>query len=250
MIVTAIILGVLQGLTEFLPISSSGHLAILEHYFGVAEPVTLAVFLHFGTFLATLVYFARPIGDLMRGIVRRDRQSIGYIRNICLGTIPIVIFAFLLKRYIEQSFSNIALVALLLGITGTILILTSVVVRGTKKITLLPAVLVGVSQMFAVFPGISRSGITIASGLFLKVKPDEAFTFSFLLSLPAIAGAFFLEAVSISSLQNIPGLIIGMVFSFLSGLVALKILRLLVEKYFHLFGIYCLVISLIIYLTR
>lgn len=250
MIVIAIILGILQGLTEFLPISSSGHLAILEHYFGVAEPVTLAVFLHFGTFLATLVYFARPIGNLMRGIVRRDGQSIGYIRNICVGTIPIVIFAFLFKRYIEQSFTNLTLVALLLGITGTILILTGVVVRGTKKITLLSAVLIGVSQMFAVFPGISRSGITIASGLFLKVKPDKAFTFSFLLALPAIAGAFFLEAVSIASLQDIPSLIIGMVFSFLSGLVALKILRLLVERYFHLFGIYCLVISLIIYLTR
>ncbi|UCC11958.1 MAG: undecaprenyl-diphosphate phosphatase [candidate division WOR-3 bacterium] len=250
MIVLAIILGILQGLTEFLPISSSGHLAILEHYFGVAEPVTLAVFLHFGTFLATLVYFSRPIRDLMRGMVRRDRQSIGYIRNICIGTIPIVIFAFLFKRYIEQSFTNLTLVALLLGITGAILILTGVVVRGTKKITLVSAVLIGVSQMFAVFPGISRSGVTIASGLFLKVKPDKVFTFSFLLSLPAIAGAFFLEAVSISSLENIPSLFIGMVFSFLSGLVALKILRLLVEKYFHLFGIYCLVISLIIYLAQ
>ncbi len=250
MIVIAIILGILQGLTEFLPISSSGHLAILEHYFGVAEPVTLAVFLHFGTFLATLVYFSRPIGDLVRGMVRRDRQSIVYIRNICIGTIPVVIFAFLFKRYIEQSFINLTLVALLLGVTGTILILTGVVVRGSKKITLLSAVLIGVSQMFAVFPGISRSGVTIASGLFLKVKPDKAFTFSFLLSLPAIAGAFLMEAVSISSLQNIPSLFIGMIFSFLSGLVALKILRLLVERYFHLFGIYCLVISLIIYLTQ
>jgi undecaprenyl-diphosphatase len=173
-----------------------------------------------------------------------------YIGNICVGTIPIVIFAFLFKRYIEQSFTNLTLVALLLGITGTILILTGVVVRGTKKITLASAVLIGVSQMFAVFPGISRSGVTIASGLFLKVKPDKAFTFSFLLSLPAIAGAFFLEAVSIPSLENIPSLLIGMAFSFLSGLVALKILRLLVERHFHLFGIYCLVISLIIYFTQ
>jgi undecaprenyl-diphosphatase len=250
MIGIAIILGILQGLTEFLPISSSGHLAIMEHYFGVAEPVTLAVFLHFGTFLATLVYFSRPIGDLMRGIARRDRQSICYFRNICIGTIPIVIFAFLFKEYIEQSFTNLTLVALFLGITGAFLILTSVVARGSKKITLVSAILIGVSQMFAVFPGISRSGATIGSGLFLKVKPAEAFTFSFLLSLPAIAGAFFLEALSIPSFENLPGLLIGMVFSFLSGLVALKILRLLVERYFHLFGIYCLVISLIIYLTR
>jgi undecaprenyl-diphosphatase len=249
-IVKAIILGILQGLTEFLPISSSGHLAILEKYFGITEPVTLAVFLHVGTFLATLVYFFRPLRDLFRGVVSNERQSIRYVIHICIGTIPVVIFAFLFKTYIEQSFTNLTLIALFLGITGAVLILTGAVLKGDKEVTLLSAVLIGVTQMFAVFPGISRSGVTIAGGLFRKVKPEGAFTFSFLLSLPAIAGAFVLEALSMPSLENIPGLLVGMTFSFLSGIIALKILRMVVEKYFHLFGIYCLVLSLIIYLAQ
>lgn len=250
MIVKAIILGILQGLTEFLPISSSGHLAILERYFGINEPVTLAVFLHLGTFLATLVYFFGPLKDLVSGVARGDRQSVRYLINICAGSVPIVLFALLFKTYIERSFGDLALVALLLGITGAIIILTRVVARGTGKVTLTSAVLIGVGQMFAVFPGISRSGMTIASGLFLKVHPERAFTFSFLLSLPAIAGAFVLEALSMPSPRSMLPLCAGMIFSFLSGLVALKILRLVVARNFHLFGIYCLVISLILFLSQ
>jgi len=250
MIFEVIILGILQGLTEFLPISSSGHLAILEYYFNISEPVTLAVFLHFGTLLATIVYFFRPLRDLFRGVFVGDRPSRWYVGNICIGTIPVVVFAFFFKTTIKQSFTDLTLVALLLGITGAILILTGAVRKGDKKVTWLSAVLIGVSQMFAVFPGISRSGMTIATGLFLKVQPRRAFTFSFLLSLPAIAGAFILEAVSMPVPENIPGLIIGMIFSFLSGLLALRILRLVVERYFHLFGIYCLVISLLVFLAQ
>lgn len=250
MIFKAIILGIVQGLTEFLPISSSGHLAILEQYFGISEPVTLAVFLHFGTFLATLVYFFKPLRNLFRGVLGGDKPSLRYVRNICIGTIPIVVFAFLFKTHIEQSFANLTLVALLLGITGAILILTGAVLKGDKKVTWLSALIIGVSQMFAVFPGISRSGMTIASGLFGRIQPERAFTFSFLLSLPAVAGAFVLKSLSMPSFENIPGLLVGMIFSFMSGLVALKILRLVVEKYFHLFGIYCLVISLIIFLAQ
>jgi undecaprenyl-diphosphatase len=249
-ILKVIILGILQGLTEFLPISSSGHLAILEHYFNISEPVTLAVFLHFGTLLATIVYFFKPLRHILRGVFTGDRPSRSYAGNICIGTIPVVAFVFFFKTSIERSFTDLILVALLLGITGAILILTGAVPRGDKKITWLSAVLIGVSQMFAVFPGISRSGMTIATGLFLKIQPQRAFTFSFLLSLPAIAGAFVLEAVSMPAPENIPGLIIGMIFSFLSGLAALRILRLVVERYFHLFGIYCLVISLLVLLVQ
>lgn len=250
MIIKSIILGIVQGLTEFLPISSSGHLAILEKYFGIAEPVVLATFLHFGTFIATVVFFLKPIITIIKGLIKGEKESINYVIYIIVGTIPIVLFALIFRTQIEQSFTNIPIVGIFLGITGVILLLTSIVKRGNRKVKLLSAFLIGISQMFAVFPGISRSGMTISTGLFSKVSPEESFKFSFLLSLPAILGANLLKLKSISQINDFPSIIIGMLCSFIFGLIALKILKGLVDRRFHLFGIYCLVISILILLLQ
>ncbi|MGB3341031.1 MAG: undecaprenyl-diphosphate phosphatase [bacterium] len=250
MIIKSIILGIIQGLTEFLPVSSSGHLAILEKYFGITEPVVLATFLHLGTFLATVVFFFRPITDLLKGVFTGEKKSINYALSIAFGSIPIMIFALLLRTQIEQTFSNMALVSIFLGITGLVLIMTMVSKRGNKQITIFSAVIIGIAQMFATFPGISRSGMTISAGFFAKVSPQESFKFSFLLSLPAILGANILELMRFTVIDNPLGILIGMLCSFVFGLVALRILRLLVQKHFHLFGIYCLVVSIIILLLK
>lgn len=250
MIIKSIILGIVQGLTEFLPISSSGHLAILEKYFGIAEPVVLATFLHFGTFIATVVFFLKPIITIIKGLAKGEKESINYIIYIIVGTIPIVLFALIFRTQIEQSFINIPIVGIFLGITGVILLLTSIVKRANRKVKLLSAFLIGLSQMLAVFPGISRSGMTISTGLFSKVSPEESFKFSFLLSLPAILGANLLKLKSISQINDFPSIIIGMLCSFIFGLIALKILKGLVHRRFHLFGIYCLVISILILLLQ
>ncbi len=249
MIVKSIILGIVQGLTEFLPISSSGHLAILEAYFGIDEPVVLATFLHFGTFVATVVFFLNPILKIVKGVIGRERDSINYVTYILLGTIPIALFTLLLRDQIEQSFNDIRLVGLLLGITGVVLLLTNIIKKNNRKVTLLTAILIGISQMFATFPGISRSGTTISTGLFAKVGPKDAFNFSFLLSLPAVLGANLLELGTLSHNIDYVALSIGMLCSFVSGLIALRILRKLVHKRFHLFGIYCLALSIIILLS-
>ncbi len=248
MIVKSIILGIIQGLTEFLPVSSSGHLAILEKYFGITEPVVLATFLHLGTFLATLVFFFKPITALLKGVFTGEKKSINYVLNIIVGSIPIIIFALLLRTQIEQTFNNVILVSIFLGITGLVLIMTMVVRKNNEQISIITAVIIGIAQMFATFPGISRSGMTISAGLFAKISPQESFKFSFLLSLPAILGANIFELRRVTVIANPLSILVGMLCSFIFGLIALGILRQLVQKYFHLFGIYCLLVSITILL--
>jgi undecaprenyl-diphosphatase len=250
MILKAIILGIVQGFTEFLPISSSGHCALLEQYFGITEPVVLTTFLHFGTFLATLVYFLKPISRIANGLVHGDRASWAYALYIFIGTIPIVVFAVLFRTYIEAAFTKPLIIALFLGITGVVVLLTYTVRKGDNKVTFFSALIIGIGQMFATFPGISRSGMTISAGIFAKVKTDNAFTFSFLLSLPAVFGANLLELFSLPAIKDLGSIVIGVTCSFLCGLVALTILRKMIATRFHLFGIYCLVISVILLLVQ
>ncbi len=239
-----IFLGIIQGLTEFLPISSSGHLAMLENFLNIKEPVVVTAFLHFGTFFATLIFFRKEIVGILSGLIKKESKSIKYTIYIIIGNMPIILFALLFKDFIESSFTDIKLVFISLGITGVIVLLTSIVNKGEKQISFITALLIGIGQMFAVFPGLSRSGLTIATGLFAKAKPEEAFRFSFLLSLPAVFGANLLELKEITSFPNPVEIIIGMLISFISGYIALKILRSLVQKWFYLFGIYCLIISI------
>ncbi|MGB9720379.1 MAG: undecaprenyl-diphosphate phosphatase [bacterium] len=240
-----ILLGIVQGLTEFLPISSSGHLAIIENLMGIKEQVAFTAFLHFGTLLATILFFRKDLYQIIAGLFKKDSTSIRYVANIIIGNIPIVIFAVLFKDMIENAFTETKIILIFLGLTGTILLLTTIVSKGEKTISPLKALLVGIAQMFAVFPGLSRSGLTISAGLYARVKPEESFRFSFLLSLPAVFGANILELKEITNLPNTAEILIGMLISLVSGYIALKILRVSIQKWFYLFGFYCLIISVI-----
>ena len=244
--IRTVILGIIQGFTEFLPVSSSGHLAVVENYFGIKEPVVLAAFMHFGTLLATVVFFAKPIFNIIRGAIAGKEDCTKYLVFIVLGNIPAVVFALPFRSTIEHSFMNIRLVALFLGMTGVVVLLTGLYGKGQRPVNFLKALVIGISQMFALFPGLSRSGLTISTGLYLKVDPQEAFRFSFLLSLPAVLGANLFELKEITRFDDPLALIIGMIVSFIVGLLALRILRDLVQKKFFYFGFYCLVISIVI----
>lgn len=239
-------LGFIQGLAEFLPISSSGHLAILEKIFHTPEPVAAAAFLHFGTLLATVVFFWKPINMIAEGLFRGEKEAFRYMLFILLGNIPVVIFALFFKNSIERTFGDIRLIGLFLGLTGLFLIVTAFFKKGKEKINLPRAIVIGFAQMLAVFPGISRSGATITTGLLSRAEPEEAFRFSFLLSLPAIFGANLLELKDLSAFGDWGALLAGFGVSFLVGLAALYLLRRLVRAHFHLFGIYCLLVSLAI----
>jgi len=243
-----LLLGIVQGFTEFLPVSSSGHLAILEKLFHVPEPVAVAAFLHFGTFLATFVFFWKSIIMVIRGLFRGEKEAFRYLAFIALGNVPVAIFALFFKKAIEQSFGDIRLIGLFLGLTGLALLVTALFKKGKEKINLPRAIAVGFAQMLAIFPGISRSGATIATGLVIKTDPEGAFRFSFLLSLPAIFGANLIELKDLSSFGDWGFLLVGFGLSFVTGLAALYMLRRLVREHFHYFGIYCLVVSLLIVL--
>jgi len=243
-----LLLGIVQGFTEFLPVSSSGHLAILEKLFHVPEPVAVAAFLHFGTLLATVVFFWNPIAMIVRGLFRGEKDAFRYLAYIAIGNVPVIIFALFFKKAIEQSFGDIRLIGLFLGLTGLALLVTALVNKGKEKINLPRAIAVGFAQMLAIFPGISRSGATIATGLVTKTGPEEAFRFSFLLSLPAIFGANLLELKDLSAFGDWGALLGGFGVSFIAGLAALYLLRRLVREHFHYFGIYCLLVSLAIIL--
>jgi undecaprenyl-diphosphatase len=248
--IKTILLGFVQGLTEFLPVSSSGHLAILENMLGITEPVTLAVFLHFGTFIAIIVFFIKPISALARGVFTGERESLSYLRNIAVGTVPIVLTGLFLRYWVDQAFNDMTLIAALLGTTGVVVLLTGVVPKKQGQINAVTALIIGIGQMLAIFPGISRSGMTISAGLYSGIDPERAFRFSFLLSIPAILGANLLELRKLANITNVPELLIGMACSFVSGLVALAVLRRTIYRKFHFFGIYCLIISVVLIIIR
>ena len=249
MIRTAI-LGIVQGLTEFLPVSSSGHLAILEKMLGINEPMTLAVFLHFGTFMAIVVFFFRPLRELTSGILAGDRQSIVYVGKILLATIPIVIAGMLFRSWVAEAFNNMNMVTILLGLTGAVVLLTGVVPKKQEQVTFVSAMLIGIGQMLAILPGISRSGMTISAGLYAGTDPERAFRFSFLLSIPAVLGANLFELKNLPGIIDLPVLTVGMLCSFVSGLIALAVLRRTVYRRFHFFGVYCLVISAVLLILQ
>ncbi len=245
-ILEAALLGIVQGLTEFLPISSSGHLAVLEYVWKLpAESrLPLATMLHGATALAVIFYFAPLLVRLVRGLWAGDsgwraasRRMFGFL---LLASIPAGIIGVAFGELADRAFSSPLLVGLMLLVTGCVLFGTRYA-QPQGRTGWLRALLVGIAQAIAILPGISRSGATIASGLYLGMERKEAFEFSFLLAIPAITGAFLLEARKVDlSLVQPAGIAVGMVAAFVSGLAALSALgRLVAGRKLHLFAFYC-----------
>ncbi|MBN2564312.1 MAG: undecaprenyl-diphosphate phosphatase [Candidatus Eisenbacteria bacterium] len=228
-----ILLGVLQGLTEFLPVSSSGHLALAEYYLGINEPgVTFEVFVHFGTALAVVSFFRRRIASILiaigRWATRRrfDADELRLAVHLILATIPAAAAGYYLGPRVESAFNNPMLVSILLLVTGCILWFSGKLFPGTKvRETWVDALVVGVAQAFAVLPGISRSGTTITAGLAVGLERRAAAEFAFLLSVPVIFGA---AAASLGDALDVggngPAIALGTLAAFLSALPAIAIL--------------------------
>lgn len=236
-----IILGIIQGLTEFLPVSSSGHLVIMQKLFGITEQaVVVSVVLHLGTSLALVIYFFKDILNLSRNI-----KLLSYIIVVTLVTGIIGISG---KDFFEGLFSAPRLVAIALIFTGIILILTKKIMQAKRSaLNIKDALILGLTQGFAIIPGISRSGITISTLLFRGLDREMSFRFSFLAAIPAIFGAAILEAKNINlACNNCGNLIIGFIFSLLTGILSLKILKIVLGKAkLHYFGYYCIIIAVI-----
>jgi len=256
-------LGIVQGLTEFLPVSSSGHLVLAEKILGATakSPVTFEVVAHLGTLLATLIVFRKPVWEILCFLGRAVTGKTGgrfwsdpsgrLFVLLVIGTIPAGLCGALFKHPIEAMFSNVLLVAVALCVTGTLLLATRWSrprADGGRVISLGQTLIVGIAQAIAITPGISRSGSTIATGLLCGMERETAARFSFLLSMPAIAGAVVLKAHDIAEASIHAGwqpLAVGFLASLIVGYAALRLLLGFVRRgQLHWFGIYCWIVGL------
>jgi len=194
----AIILGIIQGITEFLPISSSGHLVLGQALLGVNSPGNVVeVVTHLGTLLSVIWVFWKDLSSILISFQNKDTQK--YILFLIMGTLPAVIIGLAARDMITDLFDSIPIVAGSLIFTGIILLLTQKLNRNNKQLNLKKGLLIGLTQAFAMMPGISRSGMTISTGLALGLSGKDAAKFSFLLAIPVIAGAGLLTALEYSA---------------------------------------------------
>jgi len=244
-----IILGLIQGLTEFLPISSSGHLVLGKYLLGAEMPgVMFELVVHFGTLMSVLVYFRKRIYRLVQSVYTPDMvEERKMILYLALGMVPAVLIALLLSNQIERAFASPFASSAFLIFTGIVLILTTSFNKGQRQIDAPRSLLIGFAQALAIFPGVSRSGMTISAGLFSGVKPMVAAEYSFLLSVPAIVGAIIYKARDIIAIDKslIGNYTVGAAVAFISGLLAVYLLLGLIRKgKFRYFGYYCLAVGL------
>lgn len=251
----AVILGIVQGLTEFFPISSSAHLVIVPYFLKIPiPPLEFNVALHFGTLFSLIFYYRK---DLLNLILGKESQL---LKLLIFGTLPTVIIAVLLRDKIARLFSeeHLLTVGIFLTITGIILMLVELKKNFTKdisKISIKEALFIGLLQSLALLPGISRSGITIAAGLFVGLNRASSVKYSFLLGIIAIFGAAIFEIKKIISINqqmfthsyiNIPNVIIGLLSSFIGGYLAIVFIKKIVEKRsLTIFSYYCIVLGIV-----
>lgn len=244
----AIVLGLVQGLTEFLPVSSSGHLVMTQTFLGVPSPgVFLEVALHVATLLSVVVVYRSKLLQLLLGTVRRDRDALRYVGMLILATLPVVVIGLLFRNAVEAAFDTPYVTGFMLLVTGLILYSTSwgLQDRPHDEPEARHALGMGFAQCLALLPGISRSGSSIAAGLWLGLKGEKAAEFSFLMSIPAIAGAAILQIPDIGAATLDGPLAAGFVAALLSGIAAIVSLVWLVRRQrFHYFAWYVWAVGL------
>ena len=260
----SIILGLIQGLTEFLPVSSSGHLVLGQYVLGLqpgSDGVLFEVLVHFGTVMSIVyVYRARLsplIMDNLKGLIKpaiwldsyRNDVNFRLGMHVLLTMIPIGIVYVFAGDWLEAAFTSPRLAAGMLLVTGALLLLTLLSNKGTKSVGPLNSLLIGLAQAAAMIPGISRSGATICTAMYQKIDPEEAADFSFLMLLPVVIGATLLKLGEAGSAIDGAAwgiMIPGVLAAFLSGIVAIRMVLTFVKRgQFHLFAVYCFAIGIL-----
>ena len=256
-----IFLGIIQGLTEFLPISSSGHLVLFQNLLGFKEPeLLLNCSLHIGTLLAVCIYLRSDIKQMVMEIVKGKFNGpyASLAWYVIVGTIPTAFIGLVFKESLEMLFESVWVVGMMLIVTGIILIASGIIPALIKRIAkgygtrtgvgFLAALTIGAAQGMAIIPGISRSGATIATGLICGLNRDLAGRFSFLLSIPSIVGALIVEldTEAITRTGFVP-LLCGFMASAIIGFLALKLLMIMLRKgILYYFAPYCILVGLLI----
>lgn len=241
-----IIMAVLQGITEFLPISSSGHLVIAGKVMGLSEPgAGLEIALHFGTLLSIIVFYWNDITNIVKSFDSIKSESAKTIWLVIIATIPAAIVGIVFKSMLLGFFDKPAVASIMLIITGIFLMSTLLVRRNGAKIGFGQAIAIGIAQAFAILPGISRSGATIVTARHFGIDAENSARFSFFMAIPAIAGAALLHLVGHAS-EFKTYHILGIAVSFVIGYISLKILIKVLDKgKLWIFGPYCLILGII-----
>ncbi len=253
-IVEALILGFVQGLTEFLPVSSSGHLEIAKELLGISEQeqnLLMTVVLHAATALSTIVIFRKDITQIFAGLFQfKWNEEAKFSVKIIISMIPGAIVGLFFEEEIEALFGGqILLVGSMLLLTGLLLFLADKAKKTDKKVSMFNAVLIGISQAIAILPGISRSGATISTSVLLGVDREKAARFSFLMVVPLILGKMAKDVLSghlSAQTSNILPLVFGFIAAFITGLVACKwMIRLVKKSQLKYFAYYCFAVGII-----
>jgi undecaprenyl-diphosphatase len=264
-IIKVIILGIVQGFTEFLPVSSSGHLVIAAEFLNFQEKgIAFEVFVHLGTLFSVLIAFRQDIFQMALAPFRifspgfdTSEAKKYFLWDICIvvGTIPAAVIGLLFKSQLEEAFSSFLLVLLMLIVTGTFLLLSRFAPKKSENLSIGKSLLIGIAQAIAILPGISRSGSTIVSAVFLGLDRENAAKFSFLLGIPAILGASVIKINDLLTIEpsQVPlgYLLIGALAAFISGYMAIFWLLAIVKRgKLEWFGYYCffiVIVSAIVY---
>jgi undecaprenyl-diphosphatase len=257
-ILQAILLGIVQGVTEWLPVSSSGHLVLMQRFLGLGDELTLDLSLHIASLVVVLVMFRRVIWSVIKAFLRASFQvlktgqwnrfnekhaQIGFF--VILASVPTAIIGFALRNIIEQAFSSVLTVAIGLIFTALLLWLTQIRIA-KRQMSWKDALLIGTAQGVAILPGISRSGSTISIGLLRGIDREEAATFSFLLFIPAIIGATILEAPKLVTTAWLPLLVALVVTIAVSYLVIRWLLTIIRQGKLYYFSFYCAAVAILV----
>lgn len=253
--IEAILMGIIQGLTEFLPVSSSGHLEIAKFIFGEKaigeESILMTVVLHFATALSTIIVFRKDIWEIVAGIFKKtDDGSRRFAFLIILSMIPAALAGIFAEDFINSLFTdNILLVSAMLLVTALLLIIASKPLSGDKSMSAFRSIMIGIAQAIAIIPGISRSGATISTSLLLGVDRGESARFSFLMVVPLIFGKIILDIADgdFTKLNyDKTELILGFLAALISGFIACKWMIAIVKKAkLWWFAVYCIIVAII-----
>lgn len=253
-IFNAIVLGIIQGLTEFLPVSSSGHLELakyfLEDHSLAEDSMMMTVVLHFATACSTVVIFRSEVGKILKGLFQfKWNDEFMYSLKIILSMIPAVILGLLFEKEIDALFDRqIIVVSICLMLTGLLLFLANRARKSEKGVSFLSALMIGISQAIAILPGISRSGATISTSVLLGIDREEAARFSFLMVVPLIFGKIgkdLMDGALAESAQILP-LIIGFIVAFITGMLACKwMIQIVKRSKLVYFSVYCFAVATI-----
>ncbi len=250
----SIILGLIQGITEWLPISSTGHLRLAEYFFNLSPPLLFDVVLHVGTLLVTIIFFRQTIINVLKALWHRDFHTGDgkLILPIIIGTIPTALIAVFVGTDLDAYFSTLLLLGVGFVAGGIVLFASKLGKERTDQISIPAALLIGVMQGISIIPSISRSGLTIAVALLLGIKKEIGFKYSFVLSIPAVVGALGFELYQQPGALSLSGISIldvaaAVLVTIAISFVALKILwKTLAANKFYLWAIYCFIIGAVL----